>query len=106
MRRSVDLPLPFGPTIPTRSRSSNLEGADLRSANLQGADLGRVNLQGAELYEANLKGAILSGANLKGAKNLTQEQLDVACGDEETKLSEGLTISTCPEEQEEGSNDG
>jgi hypothetical protein len=31
--------------------------------------------------------------------------LDHACGDEETKLPEGLTIETCREEQE-GSTDG
>ena len=60
----------------------------------------------ANLQGANLQGANLQGANLRLAENLTQQQLDGACGDEETKLSEGLTIRTCPEEQEEGSNDG
>ncbi len=80
---------------------TNLQGADLRDAKLQGADLRRANLQGADLFEANLR-----SAKLRDAKNLTQEQLDGACGDEATKLSEGLTINTCPEEQKEGSNDG
>jgi uncharacterized protein YjbI with pentapeptide repeats len=83
-------------------RSAKLQGADLRSANLQGADLSLAkfqgaNLRGADLEEANLGGANLSGANLTKAKELTQKQLDQACGDEETKLPEGLTIATCRE---------
>ena len=39
--------------------------------------------------------ANLQGANLTEAKELTQMQLDQACGDTETKLPEGLTIATC-----------
>ena len=58
------------------------------------------NLSEAKLQEANLKKANLSGANLTEAKKLTQKQLDQACGDEETKLPEGLTIATCREERE------
>jgi uncharacterized protein YjbI with pentapeptide repeats len=41
-----------------------------------------------------MKGALLSGANLSGAKNLTQTQLDGACGNS-TKLPEGLMIKPC-----------
>ncbi len=79
--------------------------ASLAGAKLQKANLGSANLQGANLLGANLQEADLSGANLTEAKELTQLQLDQACGDEETKLPEGLTIETCPEEQE-GSTDG
>jgi uncharacterized protein YjbI with pentapeptide repeats len=66
----------------------------MRRAKLQGADLRRADLQGADLRRADLQ-----GANLKEAELLTQQQLDKACGDEETKLSEGLTIETCSEDQ-------
>ena len=66
---------------------ADLSGADLSDANLSGA-----NLSGANLSDANLSGANLSGANLTGAKNLTQEQLDKACGNADTKLPEGLTL--------------
>ena len=34
----------------------------------------------------------LMGANLSRAENLTQEQLDQACGNEDTKLPGGLTL--------------
>jgi len=70
---------------------TNLNGADLRGANLSGA-----HLTGANLALANLNGADLRGANLSGAKNLTQMQLDQACGDAHTKLPGGLTIKPCP----------
>ena len=106
-------------------RDANLQGADLRLANLQGVDLWRAKLQravlrganlqganlsfadlnGATLDFANLQGAKLGGANLEGAdlrfaKGLTQEQLDVACGDAETKLPDYLSdykMNPCPE---------
>ncbi len=105
---------------PADLRRDNLEGADLRGANLEGAflgganfsgaklfdanlhkaDLGGANLQVADLRSANLQGAVLSGANLSGAnlltaRYLTQEQLDQACGNEWTKLSDGLKIGQC-----------
>ena len=48
-----------------------------------------------DLAEANIPGANLSGANLSGAKNLTQTQLDKACGNEKTKLPKGLTFRSC-----------
>ena len=38
----------------------------------------------------------LSYADLTDAKNLTQTQLDKACGDAHTKLPEGLTLKPCP----------
>ena len=62
---------------------------------LTGADLSGADLSGVNLFEANLSRADLSGANLSGARNLLQEQLDAACGDDETKLPEGLTIKPC-----------
>ena len=72
---------------------ADLQGAHLSDANLQGANLSFANLQGAELFRA-----ILQGANLTRATGLTQDQLDRACGDNETKLPkkpEGLTIKLC-----------
>ena len=70
-----------------------LDGADLT-----GADLKDANLSGANLRDANLSEANLSGANLSGAKNLTQTQLDKACGNADTKLPGGLTLKTmCPQ---------
>jgi hypothetical protein len=80
---------------------ANLSRANLSRANLRGATLGPSNLSEASLIEASLieadlRGAILSNtylrnvelhmANLSEAKYLTQEQLDQATGDENTKL--------------------
>ncbi len=83
--------------------SANLQGADLSGAKLQGAKLWAAKLQRAILWSADLQKADLSGANLQGtelrsAKGLTQEQLDQACGDTETKLPPNLSIKPCPEE--------
>ena len=68
----------------------NLQGAFLQLANLQGANLGGANLQGAKLY-ADLRGADLQDADLRGARDLTQEQLNAAIGDDSTVLPAGLT---------------
>ena len=57
---------------------------DLHNTNLFGAYLQGAYLQGADLY-----GATLVGADLQGA-NLSQEQVDRAIGDENTKLPERL----------------
>ena len=73
-----------------------LLGAKLSGANLLGADLGGADLTGASLTGADLTEAKLSGTNLRGTPSLTQQQLDEACGDKNTKLNPGLTIKPCP----------
>jgi uncharacterized protein YjbI with pentapeptide repeats len=73
-----------------RFSGANFAGADLREANFTGAYLGYANLRGAKL-----NGAVLNGANLEGTKNLTQAQLNTACGDEYTHLPAGMTIPRC-----------
>ncbi|MFQ5934087.1 MAG: pentapeptide repeat-containing protein [Dehalococcoidia bacterium] len=92
---------------------ANLEQATLVRAGLQEADLSGANLQGADLRFADLQdanfavlrpfvwisAADLSDADLSTARGLVQNQLDRACGNEKTKLPEGLTIEPCPEEQ-------
>ncbi|MGC0389367.1 pentapeptide repeat-containing protein [Bradyrhizobium sp. USDA 241] len=80
---------------------ANLRDATLSGATLSGADLSGVILFNADLSRANLSGASLLGAtlldaDLSGARNLTQAQLDKACGNANTKLPEGLTIKRCP----------
>ena len=79
---------------------ARLEGADLSGARLEGADLSGARLEGADLSGARLEGADLSGArlegaNLRGARQLDQDQLRLACGDQETRLSDGLAIPIC-----------
>jgi uncharacterized protein YjbI with pentapeptide repeats len=95
---------------------ANLSGADLSGANLQQASLQRANLQGANLRGANMQdtnlsnvvqwgrnnyaygpgGTNLSEADLSEALNLTQRQLDQACGKPKA-LPPGLTLDKpCP----------
>lgn len=76
---------------------ATFQGADLSSANLR-----RTSLTGCDFEAAILEGADLSGANLKTARNLTQQQLDLACGDSLTVLPEGLTIRPCSSEDSVG----
>jgi uncharacterized protein YjbI with pentapeptide repeats len=78
---------------------ANLWYARLRVANLQGADLRRAYLRRADLYLADLSGANLSGASLSGdpfnqTANLTQAQLEVTNGDENTRLPPDLKPPT------------
>jgi uncharacterized protein YjbI with pentapeptide repeats len=113
--------------IGAKLRNANLSGANLSGAKLSTADLGGANLSNADLSsadlsdvhlptslrDANLSGgaklsnadligaklrnANLSNADLSGTKNLTQTQLDEACGNANTKLPEGqgLTLKPC-----------
>jgi uncharacterized protein YjbI with pentapeptide repeats len=75
---------------------ADLSGANLYYADLSGADLRFADLSSADLTGAHLIHANLSRADLTGAKYLTQEQLDKACGNADTKLPEGLTLkATC-----------
>jgi uncharacterized protein YjbI with pentapeptide repeats len=69
---------------------ANLVRADLSRAELSETDLTRAALSGADLQEADLSKAILAGATLTGADlstaSLTQEELEPATGDENTRL--------------------
>jgi len=69
---------------------ANLKKAELDKAHLGGAHLEGANLEGAFLYNANLEKAHLEGADLSKAKGLTQEQIDSAIIDENTKLPDYL----------------
>jgi len=74
---------------------ANFEDADLERADLSGAILEDANFEDADLGGANLVKAVLWGANLSQARNLTQQQLDTACGDESTQLPADYTIPMC-----------
>jgi hypothetical protein len=74
---------------------ANLSQADLAGAKLFGANLQQADLLQADLFGADLLQADLFGATLSGAHFLTQEQLNAACGNEETKLPPGLTVPCC-----------
>jgi hypothetical protein len=69
-------------------KSAELGGADLSLANLKSANLSSANffLVGADLEGADLRGADLSAADLSSVIGLTQDQINKARGDLDTKL--------------------
>ncbi len=89
-------------------------GADMSIVNAFGiraedADFSNVNFQDAVLVggwfarsrfaNAKLSNANLSGADFSTALDLTQNQLNTACGDAATKLPPGLTVVPCKVEE-------
>jgi len=52
-------------------------------------------LNRADFTGATLKLTILNGTVLTDAKGLTQDQLDTACGNGDTRLPNGLTVGVC-----------
>ena len=74
--------------------SVTLIGANLHDANLSNAKLSSANLVGANLHDADL-----SGANLSEATDVTQAQLDQACGKPKA-LPPGMALDKpCPDAQ-------
>ena len=71
-------------------RGANLQGAILTEADLTEADLTEADLRNADLRAATLAGADLSSADLGDAQDLTQAQLDSACGGMPRALPDGL----------------
>lgn len=78
--------------------------AGLERARLTFADLARADLTGARLAGADLTGAYtlltrIEGTDLSGVTGLTQQQIEIACGDVETRLPAGLAAPAawpCP----------
>ena len=95
----------------TNLMMADLRGADLAFANLEQANLAGADLRGASLRYANLNGAVLvmtdlsyvdlRGANLTNVFGLTQEQLELCVGNDQTSLPgypESLYLWNCWEE--------
>jgi hypothetical protein len=72
------------------ANSASLASAQLRCASLVAADLRGARLGSADLSSTRLLAARLGGADLSETKNLTQAQLDSACGDALTRVPPGL----------------
>ena len=85
-------------------RSADLSHADLENANMSHADLGGANLQGARMKGVLMTGTRFPGADLAEALNLSQKQLDQACGDRNTRLPDELSIGMCQSAGEAGEN--
>jgi uncharacterized protein YjbI with pentapeptide repeats len=76
-------------SVATVTRNSLRERDLFIEPDLTGAELREADLSGADLSGADLSGADLSGADLSTA-SLTQEELEPATGDENTRLPADL----------------
>jgi uncharacterized protein YjbI with pentapeptide repeats len=63
--------------------------AYIARADFRGTTLNGVNLGGAYMFLTHFE-----GADLSRAKSLTQEQIEIACGDNKTKLPNNLQKPT------------
>ncbi|MFB9373311.1 pentapeptide repeat-containing protein [Algimonas porphyrae] len=74
---------------------ARLDNADLSSATLDGGQFTGVRFGFANLEKASLDQTNLSDADLTHVVGLTQEQLDQACGNMNTRLPDGLNLGYC-----------
>jgi len=74
---------------------ANFSKATFRGTDLSGANLAHAILDGADMTGANLTITSLKGTDLTHVRGLTQAQLNVACGDDQTKVAVGLKVHTC-----------
>ncbi|PWE17321.1 hypothetical protein DDZ18_06440 [Marinicauda salina] len=83
---------------------ASLDSADARYAVFSGAifehaDLSNADLRGAVLNGARFVFVDLSGADLRTASGLNADMLRRACGDDATRLPQGLEITRCEEDE-------
>ncbi len=79
----------------TDFKGARFDGADLTGASFQNGQFQNARFGSAILSEAKLENANFSGANLSTVQGLKQAQLDVACGDENTRLPAHLSLPYC-----------
>ena len=79
----------------TDFKGARFDGADLTGASFQNGQFQNARFGSAILSEAKLENANFSGANLSGVQGLKQAQLDVACGDGNTRLPAHLSLPYC-----------
>ena len=84
--------------------NARFDHMNLRNAKLDGAKFYNVEFGNAVLIGATMDGADFSKADLSEVQGLQQAQLDVACGDSETRLPIGLSLPYC-ENMPQGTHD-
>ena len=70
-----------------KSAGANLTGAMLQRANFRDATLAGASFKRTYMYWTRFEGADLSQST-----DLTQAQLDMSCGNAQTKIPTGLTV--------------
>jgi len=79
---------------------AKLDGGDFTGADFTGAKFVFTKFGDAIVENANFAGANFSGADMVNITGLTQSQLDVACGSQDTQLPEGFSMHVCLEKVE------
>jgi len=89
---------------------ANFNGAILRNVSFERANISRIDFRSAKLegkfaiYNAYLLQTNIEGVDFSGAEGLQQWQVDMSCGDDKTKLPDGLKASDtwpCPPDDDE-----
>jgi len=81
-------------------RDAVISGVPLSYSNLSRADISGTDFEDAELTGTYMYLTLLNGADLSRTKGLTQYQVSLACGNDQTALPEGLTAPDhwpCPD---------
>jgi uncharacterized protein YjbI with pentapeptide repeats len=74
---------------------ADFRGSNFHNADLSGANLAHANVDGADFSGAQFSITSLKGTDLRRAKGLSQNQIDLACSDADTRLPQGLTAHFC-----------
>lgn len=74
---------------------ARFNAANLSDGQFQGGQFQGANFSAAILSDTQFDGANFSGADLSTSQGLKQVQLDVACGNEKTRLPVGLSLRYC-----------
>lgn len=74
---------------------ADFKGASFRGTDLSGANLAHARLDGADFAGAKLTITSIRGADLSRSRGLTQQQLDRACGNSQTRVPAPLRARTC-----------
>lgn len=74
---------------------ADFTGVSFRNTELSGANLAGAKMNGADLTGARTSITSFLGTDLRQVKGLTQAQMNVACGDDKTRLPPGLIIHRC-----------
>lgn len=72
------------------SRTRTLQGADFTFAILARATFAGASLAGSDWSGAYLYRTDLSGVDMSAVKGLTSDQVALACGDDATRLPDGI----------------
>jgi uncharacterized protein YjbI with pentapeptide repeats len=74
---------------------ANFTNVSFRGADLTGANLAHANLTNADMTGTKLDITSIKGTDMTTVRGLTQEQIDDACADAETRLPAGLVAKFC-----------